>query len=324
MTILRSIPLIAYSFILIAPATARAETPPPRRWGQAADWVDYGILAGSLGAVGGLHLLSPLESAGIGPRFDASRPAEILQPALSDRIGRKYLIEDKEETVPALWLGLAIPAVGAWLGLQEGLPANRDGRHLHDTLVGLGEATALTLLGTEALKFAFGRLRPDFQDRTRRYYCTRADHGGIDCSAFDEGPLSANPGQVEKIWADGRRSFPSGHSSTAFALATYAALVSGGHFVWGEGATAQSRAWGIPLQIVAVSLASFVAWSRVDDGRHNVSDVLTGAALGTALANLAYWRRFDPGGHSRRGGHAAEALALSGGPGSSVGVSVGF
>ncbi len=317
--------LCLFASVLALPASADPQQQPQTGWWHTSDLVDYGIIAGSLGVFGGLHLATPLDSAGIGPRFDPLHPASILDPTLSDRIGKKYLVEDKQETVPALWVGLAIPVVAGWLALQEGLPGNRDARHLHDTLVGFGEAMSVTLMATEVLKFSFGRLRPDFQDRARRYYCNRADHADIDCTGFTEGPLSDDPSKVEKIWADGRRSFPSGHASTSFALATYAALVTGGHFVWGKDATDTTRAWGIPIQAAIVALATFVAWSRVDDGRHNVSDVLTGAALGTAIANISYWRRFDTQGRSRNSDFGASSMSLTGGPGTAgVGMMLRF
>ncbi len=306
---------------------ALADTPPdaPPGWWHTRDLVDYGIIAGSLGIFTALHLSTPIESAGIGPRFDPAHPAAILDPSLSGVIGRKYLVEDKEETVPALWVELAVPVVGAWLALQEGLPGDRDARHLHDTLVGFGEAMLVTLMATEALKFSFGRLRPDFQDRVRRYYCNRPDHAGVDCTGFTEGPLSADPSKVDAIFADGRRSFPSGHASTSFALATYAALVTGGHYVWGHDATNTTRAWGIPIEVAVFGIASFVAWSRVSDGRHNVSDVLTGAALGTAIANLSYWRRFDTAGRSRNSDEGASSFSLTSGPGTAgVGMMLRF
>ncbi len=294
-------------------------------WWHPSDLIDYGIIGGSLGIFTAVHLSTPLETAGIGPRFDPQHPAAILNPALSGTLGRKYLLEDKEETVPALWVELAVPVIGGWLALQEGLPGNRDARHLHDTLVGFGEAMSLTLMTTEVLKFSFGRLRPDFQDRVRRYYCNRPDHADVDCTGFTEGPLSTDPVQNEKIWADGRRSFPSGHASTSFALATYAALVTGGHYVWGRDATNTTRTWGIPIQVALFGIASFVAWSRVNDGRHNVSDVLTGAALGTALSSLSYWRRFDTAGRSRNADFLANGLSLTGGPGAAgVGLMLKF
>lgn len=71
------------------------------------------------------------------------------------------------------------------------------------------------------------------------------------------------------------RSFPSGHATQAFALAT----VIGG---------------SVPFPAVAVAaqgLAVLVAVSRVHDDRHFYSDIVTGALLGSATALLVLRRR---------------------------------
>jgi undecaprenyl-diphosphatase len=63
-------------------------------------------------------------------------------------------------------------------------------------------------------------------------------------------------------------SFPSGHAATAFAAATVVALLRPG------------------LRWPALGVASAVAFSRVYLGVHFLSDVLAGAALGTAVGVL--------------------------------------
>ena len=85
-----------------------ADPPAPNGWWHTSDLVDYGIIAGSLGIFAGTHFATPLDSAGIGPRFDPQHPASILDPVYSDRIGKKYRVEDKQETVPALWVEVAL------------------------------------------------------------------------------------------------------------------------------------------------------------------------------------------------------------------------
>lgn len=93
---------------------------------------------------------------------------------------------------------------------------------------------------TPALKRAFGRARP----------------------IQDEGTHSFHP-------LDGRfQSFPSGHATNAFALATAVA----GHY----------DGWIVPT--IAYTVASGVACSRVNDRAHFPSDVVAGALIGHAVA----------------------------------------
>jgi hypothetical protein len=70
----------------------------------------------------------------------------------------------------------------------------------------------------------------------------------------------------------GKHSFPSGHTSMAFAGAEFIRKEYG----WG---------WGTP----ALLAAGFVGWSRVEAKRHHTRDVLAGAAVGV-LANHDFWR----------------------------------
>ena len=61
----------------------------------------------------------------------------------------------------------------------------------------------------------------------------------------------------------GSRAFPSGHSSATFASAT----ILGDHFGWKVG-------------VPAYAVSSFVAWTRVRDNQHWLSDVVFGATVG--------------------------------------------
>lgn len=99
---------------------------------------------------------------------------------------------------------------------------------------------------TPVLKRAVGRSRPFKNDGAY---------------AFD--PLSEN------------QSFPSGHATNAFAVAS----VIAGH----------SRGWLVPT--IAYTLATGVAVSRVHDDVHFASDVLAGAAIGTAIGRAVVARR---------------------------------
>ena len=69
-------------------------------------------------------------------------------------------------------------------------------------------------------------------------------------------------------------SFPSGHATVAFA---FASVVS-----------ARSSGWVIPA--ASYTLASLVAYSRVNDRRHFPSDVLAGGLIGTAVGRFIVHR----------------------------------
>jgi membrane-associated phospholipid phosphatase len=76
----------------------------------------------------------------------------------------------------------------------------------------------------------------------------------------------------------GQASLPSGHSAMAFALAT--SLADDIHRPWAT--------------VGLYGVASAVAWSRVNDNRHWLSDVAAGALVGITSAKLASgrWRIF--------------------------------
>ena len=72
-----------------------------------------------------------------------------------------------------------------------------------------------------------------------------------------------------------RKSFPSGHATTAFAFSA----VVGAEHGWD---------WGIPAYL----LAALVAYSRMNDNKHYVHDVVAGATIGTAYGlGVHYVRR---------------------------------
>lgn len=68
-------------------------------------------------------------------------------------------------------------------------------------------------------------------------------------------------------------SFPSGHTSTAFALATLFSSVY------------RDKIW---VGILSYGIATGVAWSRMYDNQHWPSDVFIGAALGFAIGKTVY------------------------------------
>ena len=118
---------------------------------------------------------------------------------------------------------------------------------------------AATLLLTTTLKLSVRRLRPFNYDA--RFSELRQD-------------------------ADSRLSFPSGHTSMAFASASFLSTMMAQRY--------PGRGWSIGVSAGGWVLASVVGVSRVVAGRHFPTDVVAGAALGTAVGMVI------PRLHSRR------------------------
>ena len=98
---------------------------------------------------------------------------------------------------------------------------------------------------------------------------------------------------------DWNESFPSGHSTLAFVGATFASYVFSKYF--------SDSPWKYVVTAASYSIATATAVFRVAGGKHFFTDVLTGAAIGTATGFLVPWL------HSLRAEkNSAEALQASG------------
>ena len=145
----------------------------------------------------------------------------------------------------------------------------------------------LTMAATNVLKNLVGRKRPNFfglcnyagsfNQADQAAYLAATEPGRI-------GSLSRCTGSAHDL-ADGQRSFPSGHSSTAFAGTSFLVFALRGALGVGEGTYFSPRALlaGTPLL-----LASWIGATRLRDGWHNYDDVAVGAAIGI-LAAAAGW-----------------------------------
>lgn len=243
----------------------------------------------------------------IGHTFDRARPNEVLNPLYADDIGKRFATKD---TIPA-WIVLPIGVgVGALLALPAALDmkpaALRESadpfdlgrkRYAHDLFVGYAEALSFNTLATEWLKRSVGRLRPDFQDRVRLY---------LACAP-------AKIAECQSTLEDGQLSFPSGHASYSFAIATYGSLALGGRFLWGDRATLGTGLAAGAGMLALNTGAMLIGMSRVMDHRHRGSDVFAGMLVGMLSAHLAYFRRFDLHGNPRK--PAETDFEVAAGPG---------
>ena len=270
-------------------------------WWTQRYLLDYALIAGgTTGYIIGKGI-TPSWDARVGPSFDPNNPAAIFG---DDTFSEPYLEHGEGETVPEYWIHRLLIGFGGALITMEGLEWRGNGgsaHHFHNTIIGYAETVALTAAVTELSKPFFGRLRPDFRERALRFHCPDSPPSAIEpfCDGYRELPLDEDPDEAQKLYNDGRKSFISGHSSHSFNLFGYASLVIGGRYVWGEGATSRSRRAGVAGQAVMMGSAFYITSSRIRDGRHHLSDVIVGSLIGTGIANLSYWTRFDREGTPR-------------------------
>ncbi len=166
--------------------------------------------------------------------------------------------EDRESAVPSKSFyigGVTLWAAVALLPNDRGWLNHASYRHAKGFLETSLVATPLL---TTLAKLSTGKKRP-YYDQVER----------------EGGPLDAND----------RMSFWSGHASTAFSQATYF-----NWFLLNNVATNEARhlLWKVPAILSTFGLASYVAYTRLDDHRHDVLDVTVGSAVGAGVSTLIY------------------------------------
>ncbi len=138
------------------------------------------------------------------------------------------------------------PVLGGLYGLGYLTDEPALSRTAWHALVGLAATTVVE----GGLKIAVGRQRPN---------------AGSDTDEF-------HPGSFDNAW----QSYPSGHTSAAFSLATTFAEESDDPLV----------------SVLSYGGAGIVGWARIRDDRHWLSDVVAGAVVGTVTTHMTLrWLR---------------------------------
>ena len=120
---------------------------------------------------------------------------------------------------------------------------------------------AVMRITVDWIKNRVGRLRPDWWSR---------------CVTFDE--VAGTCTGDAFLLKDGRRSFPSGHSSTAFAGLFFLTLFLAGkngafafHATFPRSSVLQSRLLRFTLAVSPLFLAAWIAITRIEDNYHRTS-----------------------------------------------------
>ncbi|GJQ13142.1 hypothetical protein GpartN1_g4933.t1 [Galdieria partita] len=146
-------------------------------------------------------------------------------------------------------------------------------------------AFLLTSAFTQLGKWYVGYLRPDFATRclgsSANIPPTEYNHSVI---LSDQQCTSGLQGSIE----NGRKSFPSGHASTAMSLCFYFVL----YLIYKS--TKVVSPWiAQALQVVSLlplTFGFYVGASRIVDNRHHPADVVAGSLLGILFASIFFWK----------------------------------
>ncbi|KAJ2954257.1 hypothetical protein O0L34_g2506 [Tuta absoluta] len=157
------------------------------------------------------------------------------------------------------------------------LPEYLQGREIDITHPFLSWTLALSInaFTTEVIKLITGRPRPDFF-----YRCFP------DGNMNEEMICSGNP---RDVW-EGRKSFPSGHSSFTFCSMGFVSAWLCGRL--GVVSRRRGRTSMLVTCVPPLALALGVAISRYWDNHHHMEDIIVGSVLGLLVSSLSYAQYF--------------------------------
>ncbi|XP_035729439.1 phospholipid phosphatase 5-like [Vespa mandarinia] len=155
---------------------------------------------------------------------------------------------------------------------------NKDKIDFSQALLCVTLALGFNGLITDIIKLIVGRPRPDFFWR-----------------CFPDGQMNSefkctgNPITIR----DGKKSFPSGHSSFAFASFGFVALYLAGK-LHTFSLTGKAQSWKLCSFILPICIALIIALSRTCDYHHHWQDIVAGGLIGSCLTYICYRHYYPP------------------------------
>jgi len=183
----------------------------------------------------------------------------------------------------------------------EAIRHRRSAANFFFPLLGLLTTCAISSMLTNVLKVTVGRLRPDFLDRCKPLVDPPSPALQLGMVKWYNATICTSHNDL--LIRAGRTSFPSGHTTDSFAGMMYLSLFLYWNLfllpapwpVMRDGPAKWSCAsFGLTtpsflLITTPVAVATWVGVSRISDHRHNPSDVLAGALIGTLSAALGWF-----------------------------------
>ena len=209
------------------------------------------------------------------PAEDLERDGRRTLAHLPGNLGRSFTAVFARETVGPLLLATA--AAGAARFADTGTRSR-----LLGYAPGISQAASTAggagfMLPATVGLFAAGRLSTSGRFRAFSYDATQA----VAVSTVYTHALKQMAGRTRPDGSN-RLSFPSGHTSTAFAWATTAQA----HYGWKAG-------------VPSYAAASVIGLSRISNDKHHLSDVIAGAALGYVTGRAVLRANGEPAAHQK-------------------------